>query len=212
MTNALRTLASTIVTTCQTRDNAKRLKQSTVLDVLSKDAGFRSIQAGDAAVSQATDTPAMPDADTIALRGVLYANLPHTDLLPVDLADIILLTTPLAGSENAELIGDRFFIALWDLVSEQGMAAVDEMDRWAGLSVELEEGLELNDDAIQEAALADMPPIVADFIRAEFRERADANDSDAMKHALKTDTLGKFQRDIEGVVDAIRAARSIQDH
>lgn len=88
MSNPNRTLASSIVTACK-KDG---LKQSVILNVITKQQGFRSIQASD--IVNTLKTPTNP-AETFAVRVALLEYFPNSDLfLPVEsLQQSVLLNT-----------------------------------------------------------------------------------------------------------------------
>lgn len=205
MSNQLRAIASDIVSTCQTEDNAKRVKQSTVLKVLTRSLGYRSIQASDAATG--TKKENRLTCDVVALRGVLYANYPHSDLLPIELGELISRTAPLENDQ--EIVGDRLFVCLWDTVSEHGMACVDQLESFLTLTEEMEEALETRSDLI---SVDDRyPQILLNFINSEIREAHDDGCSYERNYSASINAIAKVQRDIEAVLEAVRLARFHQD-
>ncbi|MEC9318255.1 MAG: hypothetical protein VYD08_00030 [Pseudomonadota bacterium] len=209
MSNPLRHLATAIVTACQTKDNAKHVKQSTVLDVLAKHEGFRSIQASDNAASPSTTDETAPlSSDVIALRGMLYANYPNADLLPIELSEAITFKGSLVSHPDWGC--DAPFAVMWDLLSDELHAAVDELERWNRLCDRLDGVIESGTDAINEVLIA-FPPRIAQFLHAEFDEVTDDTMLPVKQAAEKYRVLERFQYDIESVTDALRNARSAQD-
>jgi len=207
MSNPLRHLATAIVTACQTKDNAKHVKQSTVLDVLTKHEGYRSIQARDNATAKRNDDKPLP-SDVIALRGLLYANYPHSDLLPIELGEAITFKGSLVS--HPDWGSDAPFAVMWDLLSDEHHAAVDELERWDRLCDRLEDVIESGTDAINEVLIA-FPPRIAKFLHTEFDEVTDDTMLPVKQAAEKYRALERFQSDVESVTDALRNARSAQD-
>lgn len=104
--NPLRQLSSEIVNTCR----AKGLKQSVVLDVLSKHQGYRSHQASDAATQNKATSISL--AGISYLQGVLFNTYPDGDLLPITFSQV-------AGKllDNAD-VGDAPFTEAWNALTQ----------------------------------------------------------------------------------------------
>jgi hypothetical protein len=104
--NPLRQLASQIVSACK----EKGLKHTVVLDTLTKHAGYRSHQASDNVTSPSRLIQPVCGS-TIYLQGVLFANYPDADILPLRLQDI------LGRLVTEEEVGDRAFSDTWNALT-----------------------------------------------------------------------------------------------
>ena len=207
MSNPLRHLATAIVKACQTKDNAKHVKQSTVLDVLTKHEGYRSIQARDNATATRNDDKPL-SSDVIALRGLLYANYPHSDLLPIELGEAITFKGSLVS--HPEWGSDAPFAIMWDLLSEDLYSSVDKLEDWYDLCNELNSVIGDNEEAV-ENALDAFPPRIKQFLKIEFSEVADDSMEAEQQSSEKRNALGNFQHEVDCVIEALRDARSVQD-
>jgi hypothetical protein len=104
--NPLRQLASQIISACK----EKGLKHTVVLDTLTKNAGYRSHQASDKVTSPLQLTQPVCGS-TIYLQGLLLANYPDADLLPLRFQDIV------GRLVTEEEVGDRAFSDTWNALT-----------------------------------------------------------------------------------------------
>jgi hypothetical protein len=117
--NSFRPLASAIVKACQA-DGAKGVKQSTVLNTLTKHHGYRSIQAAE---KQARDnmlsTPVLH-----YLQGLLLQSYPDSDFFAIDFAKC-------AGAPiDPKDIGEPLFAHLWNLLIKAPEQLICTLDIW----------------------------------------------------------------------------------
>ncbi len=152
--NPLRQLASAIVSACR-KDGAKKVKQTTVLNVLSQDQGFRSIQCTDQPSLRPSISP-----HVIFLQGLLYSGYDSSDMLPIVFEKEAGL--PLIPKD----VGNFVFVYFWNLFlqGERGL-----MNKICDVQV----FLGILDVALHESELS-----VVDFIRDE-KKLSSLNDFDA---------------------------------
>lgn len=118
--NYLRALASALVKACQA-DGAKGVKQSTLLNVLTKRLGYRSIQAAE----QGAHKPLALSAPVVHyLQGLLLQTYPNSDLFAIDFAER-------AGAPiDPKDIGEPLFAHLWNLPIEAPEQLLCTLDIW----------------------------------------------------------------------------------
>lgn len=180
--NPLRQLATAIAQECQTVDHAKRVKQSTILNVLSKHAGQHSIQVGDVSPTpkRAPATPRDNQATFLVVqaRVKLYDSYPKSDLLAVDIE-----------RESQEPIGyipedcgDSVFRHLWEVVTNVALngAFIDvELKRIVSLIDDLGLAIETNNDDAIDKAIRRFPERLAHFFEREKIEALDGLDKES---------------------------------
>lgn len=118
--NSLRALASALVKACQA-DGAKGVKQSTLLNVLTKQMGYRSIQAAE---QRAHNHPALSAPVVHYLQGLLLQTYPNSDFFAIDFAAC-------AGQIiDPKDIGEPLFAHLWNLLIEAPEQILLTLDVW----------------------------------------------------------------------------------
>jgi hypothetical protein len=190
--NPARQLASSIVTACK----AKGLKQSTVLDVITKSQGFRSIQTADSVNSTPTLVhPVKPDA--AFLQGVLLSTPDLFDMLPVDFAK--------AGGKpvfNNDL-GDRFAEELWNNLYFEPTSFIyfitELGETLRNIELEMEGYIEQHDTQLPLSVLKEMimgnkelSDNMRGFLFTEAKERSDGEDNLA---EIRLDSIRRIKDD-----------------
>lgn len=118
--NSIRALASALVKACQA-DGAKGVKQSTLLNVLTKRLGYRSIQAAE---QSAHKHPALSAPVVHYLQGLLLQTYPNSDLFAIDFAER-------AGAPiDSKEIDDPLFAHLWNLLIDAPEQLLCTLDVW----------------------------------------------------------------------------------
>jgi hypothetical protein len=175
--NPARQLASSIVTACK----AKGLKQSTVLDVITKSQGFRSIQAADSVNSTPTLVhPVKPDV--AFLQGVLLSTPDLFDMLPVDFPEAC--GKPALNND----FGDRFSEELWNHLYFKPTSFITFIDALGetlrDMELELEEYIEEHDNQLPLDVLEglimgneSLSDNMRGFLFTEAKERSDGEDN-----------------------------------
>ena len=164
--NPLRQLASAIVTATQAA-GAKGVKQSVVLDTLTKFEGFRSIQASDAATKTSTTGETPPISPEIILaQAFLFSAYPNTDLFGVSLNSLIGKT--LQG-DTAHELGDPLFVSLWNTLTQNHKSFTSYL-------LQLRESVttlydDFPDDDVESCEFTlFLPADIANFINVEYQE------------------------------------------
>lgn len=209
--NPLRQLATAIVQACQ-KDGAKGVKQSTVLNALTKSEGFRSIQGSDAAFSRATPSHDKQKHNQISyIQGVIYANTESSDLLPFEPLE------HMGQTMNAQYCADPLFALLWNQAAEspecivdytlnlrkkleQLLDVIDGFSTWAS-SNRPEKYLNIQSDYVQKTLKElSFPAAFQRFLETEFKDSGeDCDNPNYMGHQA----LCRVSGDVEMVADAL---------
>lgn len=165
--NPLRQLASAIVKATQAA-GAKGVKQSVVLDVLTKFEGFRSIQASDAAGQRHAEASPVPTTDPHAIfaQTFLYSVYPNSDLFGIDLNEIIGRT--LTG-EQAQEFGDPLFVSLWNTLTTAPADFIAHLGGLRDTALTLLTGLP-EEDITPCSFTVYLPDDIQHFINTEYQE------------------------------------------
>jgi hypothetical protein len=176
--NSLRALASALVKACQA-DGAKGVKQSTLLNVLTKQLGYRSIQAAE----QRAHTPTTLSAPVIHyLQGLLLQTYPDSDFFAIDFAAC-------AGQIiDPKDIGEPLFAHLWNLLIEAPDQILLTLDVWklmcnTATRTMLKKNVRGDSDEVQRLLLklVDQHPsvnaaLMLNAINAELKESCDQSE------------------------------------
>ena len=175
--NPLRQLATVIAQECQTVDNAKRVKQSTILNALSKFAGQHSIQVGDTRLTTKKNAPNAP-FQVVQARIALYESFVGGDLLPIDIETLCVTPVDTPFPDNI----DGVFEYLWNTVSRAANAGVPldvELDHPISLLNDLGIAIDNHDDSAINEAINACPRRLQRFLEREMVESLEGIDKNA---------------------------------
>tara|TARA_Y100001973_G_C5200800_1_gene337444 strand:- start:983 stop:1645 length:663 start_codon:yes stop_codon:yes gene_type:complete len=199
-----RQLATKIHQTCK----EKGLKQSVILNVLTKHKGYRSIQAADtpAVTDDGVDNKVDVSKEKLALmihmRTDIYRHYPQYDLLPITLSEVLDKPEVDAGDSLFSFFFNKAYSDIFDVIPalERAQYLFENIEILVDAT---EGGVDSSaEDFIANSPLANSKDAeLVDFIVRELHECSEGEDD---KQGSQCQAMENAYHDIESLLDALR--------